>query len=92
MNCFCETLIGWQLLKLKDIHMKSCSRELYTQISQSDDDDDEVKMDNILETESQVILTYQPSFCWICLTLSSGGGFYWTCRILSSLVTSVGHA
>lgn len=73
--------------------MKSYSRELYTQISKSDDDDDdEVKMDNILETEPQVILTYQPSFCWTCLTLSGGGGFYWTCPILSGLVTSVGHA
>lgn len=86
-----ETLIGWQLLKLKDIHMESYSRELYIQISKSDDDD-EVKMDNTLETEPQVALTYQPSFCWTCLTLSSGGGFYWTCPILSSLVTSVGHA
>lgn len=54
--------------------MKSYSRELYTQISQSDDDD-EVKMDNILETEPQVILTYQPSFCWTCLTLSSDGRY-----------------
>lgn len=87
----CETLIGWQLLKLKDICMKSYSRELYIQISKSDDDD-EVKVYYALETEPQVMLTYQPSFCWTCLNLSIGGGFYWTCPILRSLVTSVGHA